>query len=92
SALDRTIKSLGLHEVSIALHPEVSAMVTINVARSADEAERQLRGENVLIEKTDEELALEDAEALFDDAGAAPADDAPAPDDTDTKDKRKKKG
>ena len=45
--LDRPIKALGLHEVRVALHPEVVVKVTINVARSADEAERQQRGENV---------------------------------------------
>jgi large subunit ribosomal protein L9 len=47
--LDRPIKSLGLHEVRIALHPEVVVKVSINVARSADEAERQSRGENVTL-------------------------------------------
>jgi large subunit ribosomal protein L9 len=45
--LDRPIKALGLHEVRVALHPEVVVKVSINVARSADEAERQQRGENV---------------------------------------------
>jgi large subunit ribosomal protein L9 len=45
--LDRPIKALGLHEVRVALHPEVVVKVSINVARSADEADRQSRGENV---------------------------------------------
>jgi large subunit ribosomal protein L9 len=45
--LDRPIKALGLHAVRVALHPEVVVKVSINVARSADEAERQQRGENV---------------------------------------------
>ena len=45
--LDRAIKSIGLHEVMIALHPEVEVPITINVARSADEAERQARGEDL---------------------------------------------
>jgi large subunit ribosomal protein L9 len=45
--LNRPIKAIGLHEVKIALHPEVEASVTINVARSDDEAERQARGEDL---------------------------------------------
>jgi large subunit ribosomal protein L9 len=51
--LNMPIKSIGLHSVVIALHPEVEAKVTINVARSADEAERQAAGENVLARETD---------------------------------------
>lgn len=86
---DRAIKTLGLHEVKIALHPEVTAKVTINVARTAEEAERQLRGENVLAEKTDDELALEEAEALFEKApeGEAAETEPEAP----AEDKKKKK-
>ena len=45
--LDKPIKNLGLHVVTVQLHPEVSVKVTMNVARSADEAERQARGEDV---------------------------------------------
>jgi len=45
--LDRPIKALGLHEMNISLHPEVESEVTINVARSDDEAERQARGEDI---------------------------------------------
>lgn len=56
--LDRPIKSLGLHPVRIALHPEVVANVTINVARSEEEAERQSRGENLAVVR-DEALDLE---------------------------------
>jgi large subunit ribosomal protein L9 len=52
-ALDAPIKSIGLHKVTISLHPEVSTKVTINVARSADEAERQARGEEVLTRDVD---------------------------------------
>lgn len=57
--LDRAIKSIGLHEVLIALHPEVEVPITINVARSADEAERQARGEDL----TTREIFAEPAEA-----------------------------
>lgn len=60
------IKTLGLHEVSILLHPEVEVTVTVNVARTADEAERQARGENVTArEEIDlDELGLEVGAAL----------------------------
>jgi large subunit ribosomal protein L9 len=45
--LDRAIKTIGIHEVLITLHPEVEVPITVNVARSADEAERQARGEDL---------------------------------------------
>jgi large subunit ribosomal protein L9 len=67
--LDRPIKSLGLHDVRIALHAEVEPHVIINVARSADEATRQARGEDVSRAMTeaeeDAEAARIAAEALF---------------------------
>ncbi|QEO16359.1 50S ribosomal protein L9 [Acetobacter vaccinii] len=44
-SLDHPIKALGLFAVKVALHPEVVVPVTVNVARSAEEAERQARGE-----------------------------------------------
>jgi len=46
--LNTPIKTLGLHVVPVRLHAEVAATVTINVARSADEAERQAKGEDVI--------------------------------------------
>ena len=69
--LDRPIKALGLHDVRIGLHAEVEPHVTINVARSADEAARQARGEQVTGKAMDEaeEVALRArvaAEKLFD--------------------------
>lgn len=57
--LDKPIKTLGLHPVRLRLHAEVGATVTINVARSADEAERQARGENVIASQFEEERASE---------------------------------
>ena len=45
--LNLPIKAIGMHEVGIQLHPEVEATVTLNVARSEDEAERQARGEDL---------------------------------------------
>lgn len=47
--LDQPIKSVGMHEVRIQLHPEVRSKVTLNVARNADEAERQAKGEDVSV-------------------------------------------
>jgi large subunit ribosomal protein L9 len=66
--LNQPIKTLGLHTVPVQLHPEVEARVTINVARSPEEAERQARGESVSTrEETDlDELGLEVAAALAD--------------------------
>ena len=60
--LDRPIKMLGLHDVRIGLHAEVEPHVTINVARSSDEAARQARGEQVTGKAMDE--AEEDAVAV----------------------------
>lgn len=51
--LDRPIKNLGLHPVRLSLHPEVEATVTVNVARTEEEAERQLAGEDVTAIKDD---------------------------------------
>jgi len=45
--LDQPIKSLGLVSVKLVLHPEVSLPITVNVARSPEEAEKQARGEQV---------------------------------------------
>jgi large subunit ribosomal protein L9 len=49
--LDTPIKELGVHAVKVQLHPEVEVAITINVARSQDEAERQARGEDVTVVK-----------------------------------------
>ncbi len=62
--LDSPIKVLGLHPVRINLHPEVAITVTMNVARTEEEAERQARGEDVTADRFDEEddeaIAVED--------------------------------
>jgi large subunit ribosomal protein L9 len=63
-ALDKPIKTLGLHEVKVRLHPEVTVTVTLNIARSQDEAERQARGENVISSQFEEDrIADEEAQA-----------------------------
>ena len=45
--LNQPIKAIGLTNVAIALHPEVEVTITLNIARSADEAERQAKGETL---------------------------------------------
>jgi large subunit ribosomal protein L9 len=73
--LDRPIKSLGLHEIRVTLHPEVVPHIIANVARSADEATRQARGEDVSRALTEAE---EDAEAARIAAAALFEEGAPA--------------
>jgi large subunit ribosomal protein L9 len=70
-ALLQPIKTLGLHKTPIQLHPEVTATVTINVARSQEQAERQAKGEDLTVreETTLDDLGLEVGAAL---AEAAP--------------------
>jgi len=71
-SLSAPIKELGLHEVIVTLHPEVEARITLNVARSAEEAELQAQGKTIQ-ELAAEEDALEQEElaGLFEDIGAA---------------------
>jgi large subunit ribosomal protein L9 len=65
--LDIPLKTLGVHEVKVRLHAEVTVTVKINIARSVDEADRQARGENVITSQFEEErqLAQEQAKDLF---------------------------
>jgi large subunit ribosomal protein L9 len=72
--LDRPIKALGVHEVRIALHPEVSVSVKVNVARSPEEAELQAQGIDVMAEMFERDAApafVEDMEG--EEAAAAEA-------------------
>jgi large subunit ribosomal protein L9 len=62
-ALNTPIKTIGLHKVPVALHPEIDVTVTVNVARSRDEAERIARGEDV-ISRRDEDRDEAEAAAL----------------------------
>ena len=75
--LDKPIKSIGLVPLTVVLHPEVRVGVTINVARTEDEAERQARGEDVLAEKTEAEEATAAAAEVFE-AGAGPKEEGEA--------------
>ena len=79
--LDRPIKNIGVHDVKVALHPEVSVNVKVNVARSPEEADLQAQGVDVLAQMFEdeaapaaEELAPEAAETEVE----AAAEEAPA--------------
>jgi large subunit ribosomal protein L9 len=79
--LDKAIKTIGMFPVSVVLHPEVRVTVTVNVARTEEEAERQAKGEDVLTDRTAEEEAKAEAkvaaEELFEE-GAGPKEDEQA--------------
>jgi large subunit ribosomal protein L9 len=57
--LDAPIKAIGQRKVTIAVHPEVEASINVTVARSADEAERIKRGENISTRQEDQDAAAE---------------------------------
>jgi large subunit ribosomal protein L9 len=89
--LNAPIKTIGQHKVPVQLHPELEVTITVNVARSADEAERLARGEDVTIrreggaEEDEAEAAQAAAQAMFEpdaaeDAGESEA-EAPAVED-----------
>ena len=70
--LDRPIKDLGLHAVTVVLHPEVSAKITMNVARSPEEAELQAAGKSIQELAAEAEAAADfEIAGMFDEMGAA---------------------
>jgi large subunit ribosomal protein L9 len=74
--LNAPIKTIGQYKVPLALHPEVEVGITVTVARSADEAERLARGEDVTVRRTEaeeESAAAAAAEALFEPEAAKAA-------------------
>jgi large subunit ribosomal protein L9 len=73
--LARPLKSIGMHDVKIALHPEVAVNVHVNVARSPEEAELQAQGIDVIQAMFEEQAAPIAAEAL----GAEPEGEEAAP-------------
>ena len=76
-SISQAIKTIGLFTVPVVLHPEVKVNVTVNVARSEDEAERQARGEDVLAGRTEAQEARAAPEEVFE-QGAGPAAEAEA--------------
>ncbi len=87
--LDKPIKAIGLYEVKVSLHAEVSITVKVNVARSPEEAELQSQGVNVMEQMFEKDSAgfIEDfdpnAEPGIQSDDAAPAAEAAAPEATD---------
>jgi large subunit ribosomal protein L9 len=87
--LDRPIKAIGVHDVKIALHPEVAVTVKVNVARSPEEADLQAQGIDVLQQMFEQEAApaageelapvaeTEETPAAADEAPAAEGEDQP---------------
>ncbi len=74
--LNGPIKYLGLHTVSVVLHPEVTVEISLNIARSQEEAELQASGKSIQELAAEEEAAAESEIAdLFDEVGAAASDD-----------------
>lgn len=74
--LQNPIKDLGLHDVTVVLHPEVEATIQLNVARSPEEAELQASGKSIQELAAEEEAAADfEIAELFDDIGSAASDD-----------------
>jgi len=69
--LDRPIKTLGVHEVRVSLHPEVEVKIGVNVARTPEEAERQARGEDVTMLRDDFDEGESEAGEAPEEAGEA---------------------
>ena len=83
--LEHPIKTIGLHTVRITLHPEVATTITVNVARSEEEAARQAAGEDLTRRDMDEDLDAaeffeneEQAEAVEEDSEAAATEETEA--------------
>src|SRR5215510_10674843 len=76
--LNAPIKTIGQYKLPLALHPEVEVSITVTVARSADEAQRIARGEDVTVRRTEAEedaaAAAAAAEAMFEPEAKARAD------------------
>ncbi|WBU64152.1 50S ribosomal protein L9 [Paracoccus aerodenitrificans] len=74
--LGAPIKELGLHNVHVVLHPEVEAEITLNIARSNEEAELQASGKSIQDLAAEEDAAAEfEIAELFDDIGSASRED-----------------
>jgi large subunit ribosomal protein L9 len=70
------IKDLGIHTVAVVLHPEVTVSISLNVARSVEEAELQASGKSIRELAAEEEAAADfEIQELFDDIGGAASED-----------------
>jgi len=84
--LDRALKTLGLEPIRVSLHPEVDVTITVNIARSNDEAEQQLslgRAVGTGDEMDDDEDEGEELQAAAEALFVAPSEEAPATEDAD---------
>lgn len=84
--LDRALKTLGLEPIRVSLHPEVDVTITVNIARSNDEAEQQLslgRAVGTGDEMDDDEGEGEELQAAAEALFVAPSEEAPATEDAD---------
>jgi len=78
--LHRPVKELGMHTMSVVLHPEVTIEININVARSSEEAELQASGKSIQELRAEADAAADfDIAELFEDVGAAARDENGAP-------------
>jgi len=75
--ISQAIKTVGLFTIPVTLHPEVKVNITVNVARSEDEAAALARGEDVLAGKTEQQEAVAAAEDMFE-QGAGPKEEEEA--------------
>lgn len=78
--LEQPIKILGLHNVNVILHPEVTSSIIVNVARTEEEAERQAAGEDVTAERFDDDEDGVNVEDVFDEGVEVNLDDTAATD------------
>lgn len=76
--LERPIKTIGVFDVKVALHPEVTVMVKVNVARSPDEADQQAKGVDVIAAMFEDEAAAAAATDFEAGNGEEPEAEAPA--------------
>lgn len=74
--LNHPIKLIGIHSVPVTLHPEVEVSVSVNVARSAEEAARQSRGEDLSVNRDDDEDEDEAIDTSVDETSEEVAEDA----------------
>jgi large subunit ribosomal protein L9 len=69
-SLNEPIKAIGIHQVEILLHPDVTATITLNVARSEDEANRQSRGEDLTAGAREETFVREVGSVMDEEEGS----------------------
>jgi large subunit ribosomal protein L9 len=69
-SLNEPVKTIGIHQVEILLHPDVTATITLNVARSEDEASRQSQGEDLTANAREETFVREVGSVMDEEGGS----------------------